>query len=170
LRSNPAAKLKWYINGEEADPAILKNHQVIKEQSGLETSILGLTFKVREKHFKTGDMKLKCTATIATIYWRSNEESVQGVRKQNAFVSESRGTWDSAAIPIRSSANRRHWTSLNFGGFLIYLLFPFLSFLAFNVVQDDGCSGVFMPKRTVKEQTAADKKNIRQSTRQPFQR
>jgi len=106
LRSNPAAKLKWYINGEEADPAIIKNYQVIKEHSGLETSVLGLRFKVREKHFKTGDMKLKCTATIATIYWRSNEESVQGVRNQNtAFTLESRRTWDSAAIPIHSSAN-----------------------------------------------------------------
>jgi hypothetical protein len=106
LRSNPAAKLKWYINGEEAVPAIIKNYQVIKEHSGLETSVLGLRFKVREKHFKTGDMKLKCTATIATIYWRSNEESVQGVRNQNtAFTLESRRTWDSAAIPIHSSAN-----------------------------------------------------------------
>ena len=25
-----------------------------------------------------GDLKLKCTATISTVYWRSNEESVQG--------------------------------------------------------------------------------------------
>ncbi len=38
-------------------------------------------------------MKLKCTATISTVYWKSNEESVQG-SGFNAFsapVSESRG-------------------------------------------------------------------------------
>ena len=49
---------------------------------------MGLGFKVRDKHFKHGDMKLKCTATIASIYWKSNEESVQGVRTQSALVSE----------------------------------------------------------------------------------
>jgi len=39
-----------------------------------------------------GDLKLKCTATIASIYWKSNEESVQGVRPQSALVSESRSS------------------------------------------------------------------------------
>ena len=34
--------------------------------------------EVKEKTFtKTGDIKIKCTATIHTIYWRSNEESIQ---------------------------------------------------------------------------------------------
>ena len=65
--------------------------QVTTDRDGLETSTLGLRFKVRDKHFRTsGDLKLKCTATIATIYWKSNEESVQGVRAQSALVSESR--------------------------------------------------------------------------------
>lgn len=39
---------------------------------------LGLDFHVTNKHFKRGDMKLKCLATIATIYLQSNEESVEG--------------------------------------------------------------------------------------------
>ena len=60
-----------------------------------ETSTLGLRFKVRDKHFKHGDLKLKCTAAIATIYWKSNEESVQGVRPQSALVSESRSSRNS---------------------------------------------------------------------------
>ena len=34
--------------------------------------------KVRDKLFsKSGDLKIKCTAPIDTIYWRSNEESIQ---------------------------------------------------------------------------------------------
>ena len=69
--------------------------QVIEEDRGLETSTLGLRFKVRDKHFKNGDLKLKCTAVIATIYWKSNEESVQGVRPQSALVSESRSSRNS---------------------------------------------------------------------------
>ena len=71
--------------------------QVTVDKSGLETSTLGLWFKVREKHFKQGDLKLKCTATIATIYWKSNEESVQGVRPQSALVSESRSSRNSGS-------------------------------------------------------------------------
>ena len=69
--------------------------QVIEEDRHLETSTLGLRFKVRDKHFKHGDLKLKCTAAIATIYWKSNEESVQGVRPQSALVSESRSSRNS---------------------------------------------------------------------------
>ena len=62
----------------------------------METSTLGLRFKVKEKHFRSsGDLKLKCTATIATIYWKSNEESVQGVQSQSALVSESRSSRNS---------------------------------------------------------------------------
>ena len=45
------------------------------------------------QHFAHGDMKLKCTATISTVYWKSNEESVQGsgFNAHTATVSESRG-------------------------------------------------------------------------------
>ncbi len=73
--------------------------QIAPEDNGLETSTLGLNFKVREKHFKaSGDLKLKCTAVIAAIYWKSNEESVQGVgRPRSALASESRSSRDSGS-------------------------------------------------------------------------
>nr|CAI5841206.1 unnamed protein product [Callosobruchus analis] len=67
-------------------------NQRIPSREGLETSILGLEFVVRHKHFKRGNMKLKCLATIATLYLVSNEESVEGERPQKASVLESRGT------------------------------------------------------------------------------
>ena len=70
--------------------------QIEEDGNGLQTSTLGLRFKVKDKHFRnSGDLKLKCTATIATIYWKSNEESVQGVRTQSALVSESRSSRNS---------------------------------------------------------------------------
>lgn len=65
---------------------------IITGREGLETTILGLEFKVRAKHFHRGDMKLKCLATIATVYWKSNEESVEGDRPQKVPALESRET------------------------------------------------------------------------------
>ena len=49
--SLPAAKLSWYINGEKADPIYLRSYpnEIIHKNlrsTGLETSRLGLTFKV----------------------------------------------------------------------------------------------------------------------------
>ncbi|KAL3266480.1 hypothetical protein HHI36_010650, partial [Cryptolaemus montrouzieri] len=102
-RSKPAAALNWFINGEPADPTFLRGPEVIiTGREGLETSILGLEFTVRHKHFKRGDMKLKCLATIATVYLKSNEESVEGERPLRASVLESRGT----VAPAGSRADR----------------------------------------------------------------
>ena len=57
------------------------------------TSLLSFLKKVKHTHFANGDLKLKCTATISTVYWKSNEESVQGsgFNAHTAPVSESRG-------------------------------------------------------------------------------
>ncbi|XP_022815039.1 uncharacterized protein LOC111348605 [Spodoptera litura] len=79
-RSRPATRLAWYINGEPAPSIALVPPTHEKHEDGLETTSLALDFKVKPKHFRKGDLKLKCLATIATVYWRSNEESVQGER------------------------------------------------------------------------------------------
>ncbi|CAK1540407.1 unnamed protein product [Leptosia nina] len=79
-RSRPATRLAWYINGEPAPAAAVLPPEQHRHEDGLETTSLALDFKVKPKHFRRGDLKLKCLATIATVYWRSNEESVQGER------------------------------------------------------------------------------------------
>ena len=77
----------------QADMSFLRGpHTIYSGREGLESSILGLEFRVKPKHFRRGDMKLKCLATIATVYWRSNEESVEGDKPQKAPVLESRET------------------------------------------------------------------------------
>ncbi|XP_049764328.1 uncharacterized protein LOC126092649 [Schistocerca cancellata] len=100
-RSKPAAQLAWFINGEQANSTLLRGPYILVssdnsvldgEDTGLETSVLGLEFKVRPRHFRRGDMKLKCLATVATVYWRTNEESVESDRLQKAPVLESRAT------------------------------------------------------------------------------
>lgn len=102
-RSKPAATLKWIINGEPADHKLLIPYKtVITGREGLETTTLGLMFVVKHKHFKRGDMKLKCVASIESVYTRSNEASAEGDRPQRASVLESRGT----VAPAGSRADR----------------------------------------------------------------
>uniref|UniRef100_A0AAG5CV02 Ig-like domain-containing protein n=1 Tax=Anopheles atroparvus TaxID=41427 RepID=A0AAG5CV02_ANOAO len=91
-RSKPAVQLMWYINSELADPTYVRQYPTIVSliPDHLETSILGLEFRVKPKHFRHGDMKLKCLATISTVYWKSNEESVESDKPQKAPILESR--------------------------------------------------------------------------------
>lgn len=90
-RSKPATHLTWFINGEPADASLLKYYNVlITGREGLETTTLGLKFKVNRNSFRHGNMKLKCLASIATVYWKSNEESVEGDRLQRSQVMRSR--------------------------------------------------------------------------------
>lgn len=90
-KSKPAVHLTWYINSEPAEPGLVRQYEpVVSGRDKLETSILGLEFRVKPKHFKRGDMKLKCLATISTVYWKSNEESVEGDKPQKAPMLESR--------------------------------------------------------------------------------
>lgn len=62
----------------QANTDYLIGPNIVNEENGLETARLGLKFRVANKHFRRGDMKLKCLATIATVYLQSNEESVEG--------------------------------------------------------------------------------------------
>ncbi|XP_065093323.1 uncharacterized protein LOC135713993 [Ochlerotatus camptorhynchus] len=90
-RSKPVVQLSWYINSDQADQSLIRKYEpIISGPDKLETSILGLEFRVKPKHFKRGDMKLKCLATISTVYWKSNEESVEGDKPQKAPMLESR--------------------------------------------------------------------------------
>ncbi|TGZ47743.1 Uncharacterized protein DBV15_07478 [Temnothorax longispinosus] len=76
--SKPPALLSWFINDEPANTDYLIGPNIVNVENGLQTARLGLKFHVANKHFRRGDMKLKCLATIATVYLQSNEESVEG--------------------------------------------------------------------------------------------
>jgi len=105
ISSVPAAKLNWYINGEEATASMLVPYPPIRDSRGGLSSVLGLRIRVKENTFsKTGDIKIKCTATIQTIYWKSNEESIQGHR-DNSFFAYDSSFWNSAAHPIVSASS-----------------------------------------------------------------
>ncbi|KAH8269734.1 hypothetical protein KR018_008258, partial [Drosophila ironensis] len=109
-RSKPAVNLSWFVNGEAVEPQKLRKYDtIVSGRDGLETSVLGLQFRVDQNHFRHGDMKLKCVASLSTLYWRSNEESVEGDRPQKAPVLESRETVfasNSRADPVQGTSYR----------------------------------------------------------------
>lgn len=105
-RSKPAVNLSWFINGENAEPQKLRKYDtIVSGREGLETSVLGLQFRVEQQHFRNGDMKLKCVASLSTFYWRSNEESVEGDRPQKAPVLESKSSESDGAFASNSRAD-----------------------------------------------------------------
>ncbi|KAH8323304.1 hypothetical protein KR067_004869, partial [Drosophila pandora] len=114
-RSKPAVELSWYVNGEIAEPQKVRKYDtIVSGREGLETSVLGLQFRVEQKHFRNGDMKLKCVASLSTLYWRSNEESVEGDRPQKAPVLESRETVfasNSRADPVQGTSYREQFVT-----------------------------------------------------------
>lgn len=68
-RSKPATHLNWFINGESANSSLLKYYNIlITGREGLETTILGLKFKVKPHSFRHGDMKLKVCTVFSIFY------------------------------------------------------------------------------------------------------
>lgn len=65
--SRPPVKLFWMINGDSVDPEYLIPYPPLT-QDELESTILGLNFKVKAKHFKKGDMKLKVSNSIICLF------------------------------------------------------------------------------------------------------
>lgn len=57
--SRPPTKLTWFINGESANPAYLREYDEIVNARGLVLTRLGLEFTARPRHFLKGDLKLK---------------------------------------------------------------------------------------------------------------
>ncbi|XP_046867040.1 uncharacterized protein LOC6641606 [Drosophila willistoni] len=113
--SKPVCHLSWLINGEPAQKTHLRQFdKIVVNRDGLEMARLGLEFRVRGFHFKNGDMKLKCVAKISSLYWQSNEESVESDRQQRAPALESRETVAAKSSTIGSAASTMplHFLSL----------------------------------------------------------
>lgn len=72
----------------KADESLIHAYPIQNTSRDLHTSTVGLRFKVEPEHFsERGDMKLKCTATIASIYWKSNEKSAENIKQKRDFQS-----------------------------------------------------------------------------------
>ncbi|XP_037087423.1 uncharacterized protein LOC119107934 [Pollicipes pollicipes] len=78
-KSRPAASLKWYINNVQADPDLVRKYPATRDGDGLDTSRTGLMFRLRPDQLQPGGVvTLRCAATIASLYWRSDERQLHG--------------------------------------------------------------------------------------------
>lgn len=79
--SKPAANLTWYINSELAEFKYVKPLRKYRTgRNDLETSQIGLRFTVGRHHFENGRLKIRCVASVYSIYWKSTEKSVDEER------------------------------------------------------------------------------------------
>jgi len=75
--SNPPANLSWFINGEPAREAYLRRYNLKENYDDTFTSVLGLHFDVAKYHFIQGEMILKCTSSLLSVYWQSSEVRIR---------------------------------------------------------------------------------------------
>ena len=74
--------------------------------------ILFIRLKVEKNLFtKSGDLKIKCTATIDPIYWKSNEESIQGFQERSYI-----NFWNSGIVnnPQDEITFHLNWLTISF--------------------------------------------------------
>ncbi|XP_034186162.1 cell adhesion molecule 3-like isoform X2 [Osmia lignaria lignaria] len=79
-RSKPAANLTWYINDRQPlKPHVRTYSPLDTNESEWQISQIGLQFLVTHEHFatRTGKMKIRCSASIYDIYWKSTEVSAE---------------------------------------------------------------------------------------------
>ncbi|XP_076066459.1 cell adhesion molecule 2-like [Oratosquilla oratoria] len=89
--SKPPASLKWYINEEPAENDYLLEYMPRTDEKGLATSTLGLRFHAQDKHLNQGRLELKCTATIAAVYWQNSTAQARGHLTHRNDVRQSQG-------------------------------------------------------------------------------
>ncbi|XP_064091375.1 uncharacterized protein LOC135205042 [Macrobrachium nipponense] len=89
-RSLPPAQLTWQINGQQAPPEYLLSLPTVSFPDGLAQTKLQLKFLVTRSHFKHGEMTLRCSARISTLYYKTQQHSVDGQFTYNVPVMESR--------------------------------------------------------------------------------
>ncbi|XP_050687341.1 uncharacterized protein LOC126980928, partial [Eriocheir sinensis] len=102
--SRPPAILTWYINDKEAPQTYLIPLETSRSLDGMEETRLGLEFRVGRQHFRKGQMNLRCSAEISTLYYKTQQHSVDGHLAYSVPVMESRdhsamAGADSARVP-----------------------------------------------------------------------
>jgi len=111
LRSHPAAKLRWYLNGEPVDSSYVSEPAgggVISEGGGLFTATKRLHLVLRRKHFQHSRVIVKCTADLGLgkggtsgKYFQSNYLEFRGI-----------GLGEKAlGISANGAANRHEFTN-----------------------------------------------------------
>nr|XP_045626185.1 uncharacterized protein LOC123775247 [Procambarus clarkii] len=108
-RSHPAATLTWHLNGNEVPRKYTFSYAPVQHQDGLETSRLEVRLRLRDEHFARGVIMLRCTATVAALYTRSDHDFLQlEGRKLQPIVLEQRDS----QISVNGSPGPVWWSPL----------------------------------------------------------
>ncbi|KAK2727280.1 cytotoxic and regulatory T-cell molecule-like isoform X2 [Artemia franciscana] len=65
--SKPPAILNWYINGKQAPKKVLKQYKTVVGTNNLESTVLGLSFRVEEHHVLKSSLLLKCASSVGSL-------------------------------------------------------------------------------------------------------
>lgn len=76
-RSHPAATLTWHVNNKEVPRKYTHSYAPELHADQLETSILGLRLLLEDAHFTDGTILLRCTATVAALDTRTDQDFLQ---------------------------------------------------------------------------------------------
>ncbi|EDW57609.2 cell adhesion molecule 3 isoform X2 [Drosophila virilis] len=75
--SRPAANLTWTVNNEEVNPSHVRHHKILRDaRNDMETAIVGIHFVVTDQHFDNGKLKLRCSAQLHDVYWKTTEKTI----------------------------------------------------------------------------------------------
>ncbi|GFW83653.1 uncharacterized protein TNCV_2205011 [Trichonephila clavipes] len=72
-KSQPPAELHWYINDKEVRSDYLVSRPPLVYPGGEESTVLGLRFEVKSRHFQKSEMRLRCTATLSEVKKMTSE-------------------------------------------------------------------------------------------------
>ncbi|XP_045136998.1 junctional adhesion molecule 2A-like isoform X4 [Portunus trituberculatus] len=104
--SQPTAALTWLVNGREAEASSLLHYPPTITTEGLYTAILGLHFRTVPAHFRYGELRLRCVATVAAGHQRHTTVYVrhgQTPSHPNCGLTDScDGTMGSVAVMVMS--------------------------------------------------------------------
>ncbi|XP_069163854.1 cell adhesion molecule 2-like isoform X2 [Procambarus clarkii] len=88
--SSPRAELTWFINDKQAPQEYIIDMTDSQSEQGLVETRKGLQFVVSHEHFHKGELKLRCSAKISTLYYKTQQHSVDVHLSYSVPVMESR--------------------------------------------------------------------------------
>ncbi|KAI8115065.1 hypothetical protein FF38_01350 [Lucilia cuprina] len=86
--SKPAANLTWTVNNEEIQSSHVRHYKTHKDaRNEMQTSTIGIHFVINDYHFEDGKLKIRCTAQIGDIYYKSSEKTILDVDYHHTYES-----------------------------------------------------------------------------------
>jgi len=77
--SYPAARLKFYINDEIANDKTVHTLDAPNNKGVLKESRILLRLKLERRHFRYGELTVKCTSAIYEIFFKSQKQTFYGI-------------------------------------------------------------------------------------------